>query len=676
MIINQKRLLIRIVVIAAVLFFVFTNISRLTPESNNYKTYAKALKQYNNNAFSDAYYNFGKVSRFSKLKSAALFRQALCADKLGDDKIEIKKYKEVISKYPDSALAIRAKYLEAQKLYNDQKYKKAKKEFKNILNKYPQTDYAIAAKYYLGAIEVDRSINAKSPKRKYKAQKKAILYFKAYLKDAPNGRFAINCIKKWESLNTKLNNEDNLLIAKIYQENQDYKDAQKYLKFTNISVSWPYLVQNAYNTKDLSKVKYYTEEGLKGKGSDEVLINETEDEKSQDENIYKAVDLYLKISNDPKTSLSYLLSISQGSRGYDYLFYKSCNNLSSENKIACYNTLYKNYPDGHFAADALANIFYDKIRLQKYFMAKKIGKRHLAQYRNSNSAPKVMFWLGKVAERTKNYEEARGYYKSVIRQYPDDYYAYRSFLCLNRLRRFSITDLEEKPIEFPYKSANYGIITELAKVKDYGLLNQLYKDNDFIQSWLEYLQGNYSTSARIARDAMEKLPQKPNKDDPRWRLVYPLHYYNEISEISRVWGNDPIVILSIIREESYFNPKAQSRVGACGLMQLMPLTALEAGNIAGISIPNKNLLFDPDINIRLGNVYFSKLKKLLMGKDILAVLAYNGGIGSVSNWKDNLNYYDVDDFIEQVPYPETQNYLKKVYKSYWNYLRIYSYIRF
>ena len=54
----------------------------------------------------------------------------------------------------------------------------------------------------------------------------------------------------------------------------------------------------------------------------------------------------------------------------------------------------------------------------------------------------------------------------------------------------------------------------------------------------------------------------------------------------------------------------------------------------------------------------------------------NGGIGSVSRWKNNLNYEDIDDFVEQIPYTETQNYVKKVYKSYWNYLRIYDGVKF
>ena len=62
---------------------------------------------------------------------------------------------------------------------------------------------------------------------------------------------------------------------------------------------------------------------------------------------------------------------------------------------------------------------------------------------------------------------------------------------------------------------------------------------------------------------------------------------------------------------------------------------------------------------------------MLNNLDISAIAAYNGGIGSIGNWQKNLNYADTDEFVEQIPYPETKNYVKKVFRSYWNYLRIY-----
>jgi soluble lytic murein transglycosylase len=58
-------------------------------------------------------------------------------------------------------------------------------------------------------------------------------------------------------------------------------------------------------------------------------------------------------------------------------------------------------------------------------------------------------------------------------------------------------------------------------------------------------------------------------------------------------------------------------------------------------------------------------------KDLYAVTAYNGGIGSVNKWFKSIIYNDVDEFVEQIPYPETKNYVKKVFRSYWMYGNIY-----
>jgi len=670
-----KQKILIIISIALILLVGLGLFSFWTPEERNSKAYTDALGQYNSSAFSDAYQSFSKVSKFSQLKSAAIYRQALCADKLGDDKTAMKKYKELIKRYPASKLSMRAKYLKAQLMYKSGDFKKARKEFKAILKKYPKTDYAIASEYFLGSIEADYVPKIKNKKKKARVANKAAKYFRAYLKESPSGRLSINAIEKWVGLKTKLSNEENLLIAKSYQANQDYKKAQKYLNYTNMSSSWPYFVKNSYELKNYPKVKYYTELGLKNNAAETVAINEDSDTNEENKNVYEAIDTYLKISDATRPSISYLLDISRKSKGYEYLFYKSCKNLPSASQLACYNTLYLKYPEGQFAAEALAYIFYEKIKSRDYYTAKKVGRAHLSKFPDSKSAPKVMFWLAKIAEKTKNYEEARGYYRSLISRYPDDYYSYHAFLNLNKFRHPEIdpTSLENKPVLFPYKkNAQNEVIIKLAEVKDYGLINELCKDDDFVQSWLKYKQGNFSTSATMARDAMEKLDKKPDKTDLRWRLVYPVHYYKTIEENARPYNNSPIIILSIIREESYFNPKIKSFVGASGLMQLMPATAREVGRKNGISIPSDNALLEPELNIRLGNIYYSQLRSSLLGRDALAVLAYNGGIGSVLSWKENLNYTDIDDFVEQIPYGETQNYLKKVYRSYWNYIRIYT----
>ena len=157
---------------------------------------------------------------------------------------------------------------------------------------------------------------------------------------------------------------------------------------------------------------------------------------------------------------------------------------------------------------------------------------------------------------------------------------------------------------------------------------------------------------------MKNLKDKPSKSDLRWRLVYPQNYYIQIRNNSEKYNNNPALIISIMREESHFNSEAQSGVGAIGLMQLMPETAHDIGNKNGISFYT-NSLFNPELNIKIGNLYYSTIRKMLDNKDVSAIAAYNGGIGSVTRWKNTLKYSDTDEFVEQIPYEETKTYVKK-----------------
>ena len=73
----------------------------------------------------------------------------------------------------------------------------------------------------------------------------------------------------------------------------------------------------------------------------------------------------------------------------------------------------------------------------------------------------------------------------------------------------------------------------------------------------------------------------------------------------------------------------------------------------------------------MGCAYLDYALSQLSKKYLFAVAGYNGGHNAVKNWHNTLNYTDFDEFVEEIPYSETQTYIRKVFKSYWNYLNIY-----
>lgn len=658
---RQKLILITVIIISVIVIVLVNTWNTSRSESDGLRTYAQALELYKAQDYHKAYNAFAKVSGGSTLKAPAIYRQARCAEMMQSSKLAMKHYKQLIRRYPNFTLSIRIKYLLAQNIYENSP-KRAKRHFNSIVKKYPKSEYAIASKYYLGLIQIRELEGITNQTRLSLDLQKAEDYFKAYLKDAPAGRYAIYSINKLKELNTNtLNSEDNLIIARSYYSLGEFELAKKHLENTNVAYSWCDIVKNYYELRDYEKVRAFTEKGLS-----------MYSQYVEKDDMYKAVDLYLLSKTGGKSSaIAYLSNLSQNKEGEDYLLYLTCNNAPNEFKAACYTDLYTRFSKGQFAADALSNIMFANIKYERYNTAKKLGQDHLKKYPNVNSTPFVIFWLAKAEERSKNYENARFYYKKVIKDYPDSYYAYRAYVDMNRVDDPLIAkDIIEKPVVFPYEQSKDGnMVIKLALLKDYGLVNELCKNDKFVQSWLAYEKGEYNNSVVIARDAMDKLKVKPPKTDFRWRLVYPVHYYSDIKEF--VLNNNPVLLLSIIKEESHFDPKAVSSVGAKGLMQLMPQTANDVKSMYGLNYSGADYLFNPRNNIQLGSMYFSQLKKWNDNNEFYAVLSYNGGTGMVKTWKNTIKYEDRDDFLEQIPYSETQNYLKKVYRAYWNYSRIY-----
>ncbi len=129
----------------------------------------------------------------------------------------------------------------------------------------------------------------------------------------------------------------------------------------------------------------------------------------------------------------------------------------------------------------------------------------------------------------------------------------------------------------------------------------------------------------------------------------------------------PELIWAIMKEESHFNSKALSPVGAMGLMQIIPQTGYEIAQDLNLSTYATEDLLKPLINLRFGSHYLSKLSHQFSGNMIQTIAAYNAGPLAVERWSTQRQNQACDEFIEQIPYKETYNYVMKVMQSFWNY---------
>lgn len=155
------------------------------------------------------------------------------------------------------------------------------------------------------------------------------------------------------------------------------------------------------------------------------------------------------------------------------------------------------------------------------------------------------------------------------------------------------------------------------------------------------------------------------------QLLYPRYFFDSIATDSKRFGADPYLVLSIMREESRFNPRAKSEAAARGLLQFIITTARDIGREVGIVEVSPDDLYDPRIIIELGAKYISTLSQRFHDDHYNVAGAYNAGPNQVALWSRLAAGPGDDFFLSSVNFDETKDYIRKVMNSYRRYRQIY-----
>jgi len=149
------------------------------------------------------------------------------------------------------------------------------------------------------------------------------------------------------------------------------------------------------------------------------------------------------------------------------------------------------------------------------------------------------------------------------------------------------------------------------------------------------------------------------------KKAYPQTYNEYVNNYAEKYNVDPLLIYAMIKAESNFNVDAKSHNGAKGLMQLMENTAIEVSEEKEIN------LHDPDTNIQLGTYYFSQLLEKYNYQIGIALAAYNAGMGNVNTWIERGTIKADGSDLENIPYQETNMYVRKILNIYETYKELY-----
>ena len=617
--------------------------------------------------------------------------------------LALRQLKNLENEYPILMPYILLKRARGYELTNN--LTQAQKIWKTLIKRYPVSFISAEAHYQLGKYEskywdtgiINFPQYPKIQELIYKRLEENPKQFELLISLA---RYAIYDKKANTIRNYLVNNYTRHLLPKDWESIANgYWETQEYDK-----ASFAYL-KTKKNSHNLYRFARSQELGFNEKSPEKIL----ETYKKVLLNFPDSLEALLSLKRlvvllPPEIALDYLDKIIAKSTVYtpEILSYKAnllqkLNHTDEAEKI--YQLLIFKYPYHKLAAIYRWKIVKEAVNAKNVIKAKAWAKSIFIDNVDSSMAPKAGFWLGKWEKQLGNFQQSRLVFQSVIKNYPHSYYAWRSAIQLgwnvgdfNNLRQ--IFPVVSQPISRPIPPSGSEIFKTLYRLgqdNDALLLfkteiNQSYNLNTkqgFTDALLKLTYGknlqsiNQIWNLQNKNSFLEKQEwQNLRKKDQYWRALFPLHFYKSIILWSKHYTLNPLLIMSIMRQESRFDNSSKSPVGATGIMQVMPITGEWIANQMNIKHYHLENLND---NIFLGIWYLNYTHKKYNDNSLLAVASYNAGPNNVSNWVKQYNTRDPDLFVEEIPFQETKEYVKSVFSNYWNYLRIYdqeTYLRF
>lgn len=352
-----------------------------------------------------------------------------------------------------------------------------------------------------------------------------------------------------------------------------------------------------------------------------------------------------------------------------------------------YKTVIDEFSASLSSEEALWNIGWEAYSSGEMDEAYENFSRYLDERPRGRLVTQFLYWKARSAERLGKEDEARALFDRVCGTAP------RSFYCLMAgLREQGPAQIAEAAAsgtlppdeelaqdpalerESAFKGeARYLAATELLFL---GLHEQASSEIDLLARGHKRDKAGLAELAGLFYDAKDfyrafriyRTHLLNSGDASHIHLGYPMKLVETIKEKAVAGSADPFLVAAVMREESHFNPRAVSYVGALGLMQIMPSTGSQIAKDLGEGF-TKGRLLEPETSMRYGGWYLGQILRRFDGDAVLAVAGYNAGPNAAARWAATLPY-DTDEFVESIPYEETRGYVKRVLSSYAEFLKL------
>jgi soluble lytic murein transglycosylase len=348
------------------------------------------------------------------------------------------------------------------------------------------------------------------------------------------------------------------------------------------------------------------------------------------------------------------------------------------------------YPDGDMLAEGCFRLALRRMDKRDFQSAERPLSRAIERLpplepgRGGDFVGRERYFLARVQIETGERERGLSGYERLIRELPLGYYvraAYTSLAAADAPRAAqalaeSVASAQREPPSIrqpPPQEPGFRRALELASVGELDWvraeLSALSAESAapellFNAAVLYAKAGALKLSSDAARSVMGRVPPRWPAGDwlEAWKLAYPRPYADIVSEQAKKNALSPSLIYAIMREESAFDPDAESPADAYGLMQLILPTARQMAKPLGL--PHDRIsLKRPSVNIPLGARVLGTYRDKFPADPLLAIAAYNAGPGAAQRWRKDRPGASFDLWVELIPYVETRRYIKRVLGS-------------
>jgi len=629
------------------------------------------------------------------LADYALYYQGEALQMAGEGRKSLEVFKSLVERHPKSLLVPRAQLKIAEIHFKGEDYLRSAEACENLLRESPKKDYPAEALSLLGQARESLGRWAEAFRT----------YQELWLK-YPLHPLAQEAKDRWDSLikEKKVAAEKippEALLRRSLQFYQAYLHETALGEMERIEGFLPQAYPDGYAGERwidelyfhrgmcLFRLKKYSQAAE----NFHLLVHHSRKDEMAEKSLFWMMRALFRLGRSEEALNSFALLQSAYPRGpfLDQALYLKARILEEKGgmaqAISLYREIVEKFPQSSLRFQAMWQIGWLLLTGKDALGAIQVWDRLQGLDPNSPWTEKVLYWKGRALEEMGRIGEAKENYQQLCKNYPASYY---SLLATNRKRsstaeKRTAVPLQDQPISVffqlkaqPAGSGNWHLekgkllarlgllsvaVDELEAAEENG------KSSEEMRLEISRLYrevGEYHRSALLIRKNIRLRPlagRLLENEKILYLLAYPLGNSSWINRHAKSNNLDPALLSAVILEESRFNPQAVSPAGARGLMQVLPSTATQIVQRMRVRPYSNGLLFDPEINIRLGSWYLSSLLEEFGGKETLALAAYNAGPHMVRQWMAKTPAAREDEFVENIPYPETRNYVIRVITS-------------